>query len=435
MANWSALRQRLSGIDSLTLSWDELDALVGGLPASASKHAAFWSGDRSMWTGFRARGVSVGESVTFVRFDGRTARSDSVERVPSATPNRERAARPTVDDADIVLVGCVKEKRSVPAAAKDLYVSLLFRKGRAHAEASGAAWFILSAQHGLVAPNEVLAPYDLRLSETSTEYRRAWGARVVARLAEIYGTLDGTTIDVHAGSAYADPIRNLLTDAGATVREPLAGLTLGHRLAWYDRHDLSAAIDPDQPDKDGARQYVAGLRDKSSARNPAQFLATRGDGLRSPGLYSWWVDEQGAGDLTAGIGHVISPGLVYAGLAGATRERSGKRSSDTLWGRISTMHLGGRHEFSTLRLTLGSALVDALGWEGINEAALTEWMGAHLKVVTIPVEDADALGRIETAVLAELDPPLNLSKVAATDLRRQLTSLRRQHSKKRRRQG
>jgi hypothetical protein len=54
MAAWRALRSRLADVeDQLTLSWAELDALVGGLPPSAYDHRAFWAGDRPMWKGFR----------------------------------------------------------------------------------------------------------------------------------------------------------------------------------------------------------------------------------------------------------------------------------------------------------------------------------------------------------------------------------------------
>ena len=67
-ADWSALRSRLAGTsDSLRIAWDELDALVGGLPASARDHPAFWSGDRPSWRGFRTANVRVGHEVTFVR--------------------------------------------------------------------------------------------------------------------------------------------------------------------------------------------------------------------------------------------------------------------------------------------------------------------------------------------------------------------------------
>ncbi|WP_157362078.1 DUF6884 domain-containing protein [Haloechinothrix halophila] len=41
------------------------------------------------------------------------------------------------------------------------------RKERSYAEATGASWFVLSAEHGLVAPATVLQPYELRLADTS----------------------------------------------------------------------------------------------------------------------------------------------------------------------------------------------------------------------------------------------------------------------------
>ena len=91
------------------------------------------------------------------------------------------------------------------------------------------------------------------------------------------------------------------------------------------------------------------------------------------------------------------------------------------------MHLGGRHEFSTFRRSLGSILASALLAPGIDEAALTAWMYEHLRVVAVPVADADTLDELETTVLAELDPPLNLMKVPKTPVRRRLSELRRQY--------
>lgn len=51
----------------MRFSWDELDALVGGLPASARDYKAFWSGDRPAWRGWRTTNVRIGQEVTFVR--------------------------------------------------------------------------------------------------------------------------------------------------------------------------------------------------------------------------------------------------------------------------------------------------------------------------------------------------------------------------------
>jgi hypothetical protein len=66
-----------------------------------------------------------------------------------------------------------------------------------------------------------------------------------------------------------------------------------------------------------------------------------------------------AAEGESGLGRAIAPGLIYAGLAGATRSRSGRKSTNTLWDRIRGMHLGGRHEFSTFRLGLGAILANA----------------------------------------------------------------------------
>lgn len=412
MAGWGPLRDRLASVEaSLTLSWSELDALVGGLPRSAYVHAAFWKGDRSQWPGFTTTNVRVGESVTFVRRG---------ERMPARSSSALSAAGPPCGSPDLVLVGCVKKKLDHPAPARDLYVSDLFAKQLANAERTGAPWFVLSAEHGLVAPDQVLAPYDLRLSETSAEYRRSWGVRVVRQLVEAAGPLSGRMIEIHAGAAYADAIATLLNAHGATVIEPLHGLTLGQRLAWYNQQHRRTPSAPD---------LAAKLGDGSSAVPPARLLARGRRGLDSPGLYSWWVDAAGAADLTTGLGHGVSAGLIYAGLAGATRSRSGRTSSNTLWGRIHGMHLGSRQDFSTFRRSLGSVLAHRQGTDTIDEARLTEWMHRHLRIVTVPVEDADILGQLESDVLLTLDPPLNLAKVPTTPLRVRLTELRRQHGR------
>lgn len=58
------------------------------------------------------------------------------------------------------------------------------------------------------------------------------------------------------------------------------------------------------------------------------------DTLSRPGLYSWWVDEAGAVDLSGGLGHEVKPGSIHVGQAGATRIKSGKPSGATLWSRL-----------------------------------------------------------------------------------------------------
>ena len=338
-----------------------------------------------------------------------------------------------VEAPDVVLVGCVKMKRPEVTRAKDLYISALFKKGRAYAERTGARWFILSAQHGLVDPEEMLEPYDLQLSSTTKLYRRDWGIQVLEQLRFSVGSLAGISIEIHAGAAYADAIRQGLRDAGATIAEPLRGLTLGRRLQWYSTDpidSISPAASQHQESTEGVSELVQHLSYGRDSITPSVFLHTNGAGLHSPGLYSWWVDSDGAATLTAGLDQVVEPGLIYAGLAGATRSRSGRKSTNTLWGRIKGMHLGSRHEFSTFRLSLGSILAHARGESEIDEAALTLWMHDHLRVIAIPVDDGDILNHLETAILAVLDPVLNLAKMQRTPVRNRLTELRREYGGK-----
>lgn len=326
-------------------------------------------------------------------------------------------------DVHIVLVACVKSKGTRPAAAKDLYNSALFRKERAYAERAGVPWFILSAEHGLVAPDEWLAPYERYLADTTAYYRSAWGGWVAARLDLLAGPLSDKVVEIHAGSTYLDAIRPHLERLGARVVDPLHGLSLGQRLAWYGSIDQEIAEEAQEPNR--VDHLVEALRDSTSAVSPEAF-ADRGKAtVDRPGLYSWWVDHAGAEDLSRGLGLLVECGLIYAGLAGATRWPSGKRSNNTLWSHVMTMHLGGNHEFSTFRRTLVAILAEATGAARIDEVRLTQWMNDHLRIVTIPFEDGDVLGRLERDVLERLDPPLNLQSMQPTPVCHRLKELRR----------
>ena len=169
---------------------------------------------------------------------------------------------------------------------------------------------------------------------------------------------------------------------------------------------------------------VSLLGNHLEAKSPKEFMATGSSGLKVPGLYSWWVDESGAIELTTGLSCEIQAGLIYVGLAGATHWPSGKRSSNTLWLRILNMHLGKNHEFSTFRRSLGAVLAHSEGNSFVDEERLTAWMETHLRVVAIPYEDADTLGRVEEDVLEKLDPPLNIKGRPTSDIRQRLKVLR-----------
>ncbi len=140
----------------------------------------------------------------------------------------------------IALVGCVKTKRSGVHPARDLYVSPLFLRRRAFVEAARLPWFILSAKHGLVAPEAELRKYEMTLNTMSAADRRAWGARVLGQLREQLGDLDGLTFEFHAGARYVEALEQGLGEAGARIDVPTEGLTMGRQLAWYTEHTRKA---------------------------------------------------------------------------------------------------------------------------------------------------------------------------------------------------
>lgn len=137
----------------------------------------------------------------------------------------------------IGLIGCVKSKRNVPTRASELYTSALFVGRKRWVSASCSHWFILSAKHGLVAPNQILEPYDETLTTKGQSARRLWSSQVLAQLREVLGEVGQYDYEIHAGAAYvAYGLRTGLISSGANVSLPSEGLTLGQQLAFYRDH-------------------------------------------------------------------------------------------------------------------------------------------------------------------------------------------------------
>jgi DGQHR domain-containing protein len=133
------------------------------------------------------------------------------------------------------LVACSKIKAAEPRPAAELYASPLFRKAAAYSRRHYDRWFILSALHGLVEPEVVLAPYDLTLTAMTPTEREAWADRVVAELDR--RGLRHARFFLHAGRAYA----GVLTDR-LDCELPLAGLGVGRQLARYERRTMKSNV-------------------------------------------------------------------------------------------------------------------------------------------------------------------------------------------------
>lgn len=133
-------------------------------------------------------------------------------------------------DSTVYLVSCVGQKRSAPARARDLYTSDWFQKARAYVYVKGGRWYILSAEHGLLEPEAVAAPYEKTLNRMSVGERRAWARRVFDALAPRLRGVD--RVVVLAGERYREFLIGQIRTLGIATEVPMAGLKIGEQLHW-----------------------------------------------------------------------------------------------------------------------------------------------------------------------------------------------------------
>lgn len=140
-----------------------------------------------------------------------------------------------------ILIGCGKTKRAERTVAKDLYTGSLFRARRNYAEKSGCEWRIISAARGVLHPDELIEPYDTKMSDLSFLDRVAWPLAVTSNLIdymEDWAVTDArglreVVIEIHAGADYAERLKDVIIAAGMQAIWPMKGLSQGEQMKWY----------------------------------------------------------------------------------------------------------------------------------------------------------------------------------------------------------
>jgi hypothetical protein len=132
----------------------------------------------------------------------------------------------------IALVSCVKTKQ--PGIdyrrAADLYTSPLFKGMKRYAETRADRWFILSALHGLMLPDKLVAPYEKTIGSMNDRQRAAWAAPISRQLEHILQP--GDEVIFLAGRAYRDYIGGNFERLGVTTTIPMAGMAIGQQLQF-----------------------------------------------------------------------------------------------------------------------------------------------------------------------------------------------------------
>lgn len=134
------------------------------------------------------------------------------------------------------LVGCSAGKKAGLWPAEQLYNSRLFQGRRAWVLATCDDWYILSAKHGLLHPQDPVYSYNLSLHHLNARARREWSRNVLHQLLCQDIPWRHAKVELHAGHMYLEHgLRDGLRELGAVLVEPAQGLGIGQQLALYRR--------------------------------------------------------------------------------------------------------------------------------------------------------------------------------------------------------
>tara|TARA_Y100000310_G_C20401441_1_gene677589 strand:- start:22 stop:795 length:774 start_codon:yes stop_codon:yes gene_type:complete len=158
-----------------------------------------------------------------------TENSTHQSRTKQSTPISDNTNLPLPRDA-ICLVSCVGKKRSERIAAKDLYISDWFLKARCFVEEKRFQWFILSAEHGLIHPDQMISPYEKTLNTMGVKDRRDWARKVLGQIEETIPK--AKSFIFLAGQRYRENLVEPLRQKGSEIHIPMEGLTIGRQLSW-----------------------------------------------------------------------------------------------------------------------------------------------------------------------------------------------------------
>jgi hypothetical protein len=316
--------------------------------------------------------------------EAKLANTDGKEQVPPVVVPAAFVKAADFRSETLYLVSCVSKKRTQPSLARDLYVSDWFVKARRYVESTGSPWFILSAEHGLVAPEQIIVPYERTLNTMSVLERRVWAQRVQAQMASSLPHTD--RIVIFAGQRYREFLIDYLRSRAKRIDIPLERLRIGEQLAWF-----SEANDGEQHTESVELpvNHVIGSIGANALAEPASvvphpaYVSQTAVGNRQRDLIRFYAALDtleaklgGKRMLSECDGRLQWPprGVYFFFEPGEMRAQTGRGlrvvrvgthalkegSNSTLWNRLSqhrgTAADGGNHRGSIFRLLAGAAM-------------------------------------------------------------------------------
>ena len=226
---------------------------------------------------FKAPDFEAEERAGFFQDPEQAMRRNTAEGFRESIP-RERWR---TNNRRLWIVSCGKDKTAGKAKAGDLYTGPLFRAQYALARKMAKLQIgeehpkedphvaILSAKHGLVSEGCELEPYNQTMGKKDKREREVWGREVWRQIgARLDGAIRGAQVVVFASKSYIDPWRDYAENAGVTIIEPLARLTMGNR-----RKELKRLIEMPKAEALAAIEGAAGGPPRTGVRKSRPTLA------------------------------------------------------------------------------------------------------------------------------------------------------------------
>lgn len=131
-----------------------------------------------------------------------------------------------------IFISCAKNKMDYPCAARDMYISNLFKKSLSYAElmTEPSNIYILSAKYGLLELNQQIEPYELTLNTMNKKQRKEWADKVLMQCKE-----KGISFDEETMFLCGEKYREFLIDNFKNSTTPTKHMGIGEQLSFYKK--------------------------------------------------------------------------------------------------------------------------------------------------------------------------------------------------------
>ncbi len=268
--------------------------------------------------------------------------------------------------------------------------------------------------HGVLGAGEMLgewvSPDSRDLADLAPVYRGVWAQWVLVRLESLDGPVAGRRVHLVAPQAYVGPLAAVLQDAGAEV-----------------------TVGGDEP---RPVPVVAEPRVAVEEAVPVPVVETEAEVEEEPVTPPERRAEQAplaqAGPMQDGPGDAVLAAVEHLASAEHAVRPQDLDAIQEVAGVFAwhvdaegTVQLHGRSRSSTFRAALATILQEPLRAHGLDDPVVADWMQQHLRVVTWPMHDREAIRELAQHGVEQLEPPLNVDHLRAGEVRRRLGELRR----------